>query len=194
MAPEAIRSAERCATHPGIAAVATCASCDRALCLACALPVRGRVLGTECLPDEIADGAPAPAPGHVEPGVGSRLAASGILVSLAASFLPWTRFGTGSGMAGAWGTGRWSLMAGFGAAAGAFTWLIARITAQTARRWACAGLAGCASIVLAGAVLAVLNGPPLTKPAAAPWISMIAAGAAALGGVLGVARSRHPRD
>src|SRR6266545_746437 len=43
------KSGDRCDLHPASPSVAECQSCGRPLCLPCAVPVRGRVLGVECL-------------------------------------------------------------------------------------------------------------------------------------------------
>jgi hypothetical protein len=190
--PEAAKSADRCATHPGVAAVARCTSCGRALCLTCALPVRGRVLGAECLPSDIVTDPVAVEPVSPGPGVGSRIAGIGISVAAAASLLPWTRFGTGSGLAGAWGAGRWSLLSAIAALAGTIAWVMTLALGATAR-WLWWAVAGFGSLAAAGALLAALNGPPLTKPALAPWLVAFAGGLAATGAALSVARTRHPR-
>ena len=46
---------ERCVHHPGRAAVARCSACEEPICLPCAVPVRGRVVGPECLAAELGD-------------------------------------------------------------------------------------------------------------------------------------------
>ena len=45
----------RCANHPGEAGIAACELCGRWLCVACAVPVRGRVIGPECLASVVED-------------------------------------------------------------------------------------------------------------------------------------------
>jgi hypothetical protein len=112
-----------CATHPGRPAVARCGVCDRPLCLACAVPVRGEAIGAECLSAVLGDeGVPAP-PERAHRPPAPFLALLGALVALAGTTLPWTRFGAGSGAFGAWnGTVRWSVVA---AVAAVVTFLVA---------------------------------------------------------------------
>src|SRR2546422_598115 len=45
----------RCANHPAVALVGTCEVCGRPLCIACAVPVRGRLIGPECLSEILED-------------------------------------------------------------------------------------------------------------------------------------------
>ena len=60
------KGTERCATHPSRLTVGTCDVCGRPLCVECAVPVRGRVLGPECLSEVLGDDIPAtPAPASV---------------------------------------------------------------------------------------------------------------------------------
>src|SRR2546423_13270757 len=110
MAPEAPKTGERCSTHPSVPAVTHCADCDRPMCLACAIPVRGGVRGAECLPDDAAPAGEDDSPSE-RSRRGAALAGLGSLAALVTTLFPWTRFGTGSGALGAWGTGRWSLLA-----------------------------------------------------------------------------------
>jgi hypothetical protein len=176
------KGAERCATHPSRVTVGTCDVCGRPLCVECAVPVRGRVLGTECLSEILGNDVPASAP----PRPWRRLRtpadrATGALLGVAAlaSLLPWTRFGTGSGFAGAWAFHvRWSMLAACAAVGGAGIWWAFGRRPTTART--AAVLSGVA--IAAGALLAILNPPPFTKPALAPWIGLATGcGAAAIG-------------
>lgn len=101
-----------CATHPGRPAVARCGVCDRPLCLACAVPVRGEAIGAECLSAVLGDDGVPAAPERAHRPAAPFLALLGALVALAGTALPWTRFGPGSGAFGAWnGTVRWSVVA-----------------------------------------------------------------------------------
>lgn len=182
MAPEAAKTGERCSTHASVAAIAHCADCDRPMCLACAIPVRGRVLGVECLPDDAGPAGEQNAP----PGRSGRaaaLAGLGSLAALATTLFPWTRFGTGSGALGAWGTGRWSLLAALASVACLFAWVIARMRSSAPGRTANLVLTGAAFGVVVGSGLSIMNGPPFTKPAATPWLCL-GAGCLALAGAV----------
>lgn len=164
--------------HPGAQAVAVCEGCGRPLCLACAVPVRGRVLGRECLPADATtpNGAePAPAPRASTP---RNLLGAGFAAALAATALPWTRFGEGARPFGAWAWDpRWSMLAAPAALAGLIVWVIGR--RRGGRTWSVA-LAFLGAAVTAGSLLAILNPPPFTKPALWPWIGLV-------GGVLAMA-------
>jgi hypothetical protein len=92
----------RCANHPAVASVGACDVCRRELCLACAVPVRGQVIGPECLSQVLTDAPPAPnIPVPARPG-GGRLALAGFALVLVASIFPWSRFGDSSRYFGAW--------------------------------------------------------------------------------------------
>src|SRR6476661_9740002 len=52
----------RCSIHSGEDSVAACDVCGRAVCIACAIPVRGSVVGQECLSEVLEDPPPAPDP------------------------------------------------------------------------------------------------------------------------------------
>lgn len=180
----AVKGAERCATHPTRATAATCEVCGRPLCVECAVPVRGRVMGVECLSEvlgeEVAVAAPLPAwrrraiRSRTDAGVGALIATAAL-----ATLLPWTRFGTGSGFGGAWAFDqRWSIVAASAGLAGLVAWLLLGSRPTAARIVAIAS----GSVVAIGSVMAILNPPPFTKPALAPWIALVAgAGAAAVG-------------
>jgi hypothetical protein len=187
MTPEAAKTGERCSTHAGVPAVTHCADCHRPMCLVCAIPVRGRVLGVECLPDDA-----GPAGEDAAPPERSRRAAAlaglGSLAALATTAFPWTRFGTGSGAFGAWGTGRWSLLAAVASVAGLLAWAVARMRSGAPERAAGLVLAVTALGVVAGAGLAIVNGPPFTKPAATPWLCLAAGCLALAGGVAAAVR------
>ena len=54
----ATKVADRCATHPGRPMAASCERCGRALCIGCAVPVRGVAYGPECLGEILGEDAP----------------------------------------------------------------------------------------------------------------------------------------
>ena len=95
-----VKGAERCATHPTRATAATCEVCGRPLCVECAVPVRGRVMGVECLSEVLGEevAVAAPLPTWRRRGIRSRTDAgigAFIAVTALVTLLPWTKFGTG---------------------------------------------------------------------------------------------------
>ncbi len=178
-----VKTTERCANHPSRATVGTCDVCGRPLCVECAVPVLGRVLGTECLPEVLGDEGSAEAPGPwrrrtVRPTV-DRIAGSFLVVATLTSLLPWTRFSTGSGFAGAWAfDARWSMDVVIASVVTLGLWFALGRRPNAARLVAIFG--GVA--IAAGALLAILNPPPFTKPALAPWIALMSGLAAAVAG------------
>jgi hypothetical protein len=188
----ATRVADRCATHPGRPTAAMCERCGRALCLVCAVPVRGVAYGPECLDEVLGPDAslvetpkPTRAPAELAAGVA-------IVVALLATFAPWTRFGTGSGwLHGAWSPDvRWSMVAAVSAVAAVVTWVIARPGHDGAARRVC--MVACVGVAV-GSVLAILNPPPFTKPALAPWVAL-AASVSALAALATASRARLPAE
>ena len=173
------KGVERCANHPSRLTVGTCELCGRPLCIECAVPVRGRVLGTECLSEVLGDDTPAsvaPRTWRRNRSPIDRITAAFLAVAVIVTLLPWTRFSTGSGFAGAWATDtRWSMLAACAAVLTLGAWLGLERRATIARAVAIAGSA----VIAAGSLLAALNPPPFTKPALAPWIAL-AAGLCAL--------------
>jgi len=183
-----------CATHPGRPAVARCGVCDRPLCLACAVPVRGEAIGAECLSAVLGDeGVPAP-PERAHPPAAPFLALLGSLVAVVGTALPWTRFGPGSGALGAWsGTVRWSLVA---AVAAVVTFVVALALAvlylRRVVRWGwfvllvvVAGATGVAAVLHAAAAARTVT----TRPWIGGWatlsgatVSILAAAAEAASG------------
>ena len=99
----------RCSIHSGEDSVAVCDVCGRALCIACAIPVRGSVVGQECLSEVLEDPPPAPDPPGPPPRARA-IALGGFLLVVGSSILPWARYGDASGTLGAW-TLHWSLVA-----------------------------------------------------------------------------------
>ena len=167
------RSAERCDQHPARSAVATCEGCGRPLCLSCAVPVRGTVLGVECLPEPRGDDAtPAAPPAGRSP---LRLVAGGaLLLALATTVLPWSRFGVGSGAFGAWGQPfRWASLVAGAALFGCLVWGVRRVALPSAR-WMDAVIAGLGGLVGAGAILSIWHPPAFTRAWIGPWIALVA--------------------
>jgi hypothetical protein len=161
--------------------VARCDSCGRPLCLTCATPVRGRVLGTECLsvalgPDAVPEEA-IRVKGATSPFGALTGAAFGLAVL--ATILPWSRFGMGSEVFGAWGrTIRWSILSGSAAAVGLALWLVLRTLRPGPKPWMRVALGLLGGVAAGDALLAILHPPPFTRAWVGAWVAM-AAGALA---------------
>jgi hypothetical protein len=190
----ATKVADRCATHPGRPKAAACERCGRPLCIVCAVPVRGVAYGPECLGDVLGDDVPPVETPRPTRSPADRAAGVAILVALVATLAPWTRFGTGSGwLHGAWSVdARWSMLAAISALVGAVAWWRMRPGREAlARR---VGLVACVGVAV-GSLLAILNPPPFTKPALAPWIALATGVVAFVALVTGSrARRRSPAD
>jgi hypothetical protein len=142
------------------------------MCLACATPVRGRVLGVECLADAIGPGlAPAAAPTEEPARLTWIVIGTAFLVAMVATLLPWTRFGEGSGLFGAWGrTAEWSLVAAIGASLGLAGWLVlSRARGLPSITWLIIEASFGAAVAL-GSIVAAIRPPPFTRPWLGPWI------------------------
>ncbi len=183
------RIGERCSLHPASPAVARCDGCGRQLCLSCAVPVRGRVLGSECLAEAL--GTPLPALDEDAVGSGRAMRTTvglAFAVATLVTVLPWSRFGEGSSMFGAWGLSpRWSVLAAVAAVAGFVLWFVTRRRPEWPATEAVLAVLG--ALVALGAMLAILRPPYATRLAVAPWIA-VAAGLTALAASLFARRSR----
>jgi hypothetical protein len=176
MPTETTKGTERCETHPGSPSVARCARCGRTLCIACAVPVRGAVLGPECLPPDVAaEALQEPARRAPMPRWWAVTGAA-LIVLVGTTVLPWTRFGLASGWFGAWGLPpRWSLLAAIAGALALTIWVSRRYPGRAA-----SGVVVLLSVAAgAGAELAILNPPPFTKATLAPWVAVASAAIAA---------------
>jgi hypothetical protein len=172
--------AGRCANHPGVARVGVCDACGRPLCLSCATPVRGRLIGPECLPTVLEVPLPARAIPAPIPHAGDRVALTGFVAVVVLSAFPWSR-GLVSGPFSAWAR-HWSLVACALALAGAVVSLLAwrrprRPVLETAAE------AGLAIAVGAAAILHADFPPSLSEPTSMPLLATVAAGVA-LGGAI----------
>jgi hypothetical protein len=159
------------------------------MCLACAVPVRGRVLGSECLAAELGPDAPAPKLPERDPTANAhRVVRAAFGVAVVATLVPWSRFGAGSAPFGAWTAApRWATLAAAAAVIG--------LVLSLAGRWwgVAAGIRDLATAVAGGLVaiasaLAIARPPAFTSPWLGPWMA-IAAGAIAMTASL-VARNR----
>lgn len=181
---ERLRGAERCSLHVGAPAVATCDGCGRALCLACAIPVRGRTLGAECLVSALGEDAPVP-PVEGRPGaVPRRVAAVAFGIAVMATLLPWSRFGQGGQPVGAWGSApSWSLLAALAAIVGLGVCILARVRPGLLRAWDITAAAA-GAFVVAGATLAMLRPPAFTSPWLGPWVALTAGAVATFASIV----------
>lgn len=170
----------RCAHHPGVAAVGSCAVCGRSLCMVCAVPVRGALIGQECLSTILDPSSlPPPAPASSR---ANWLATSGFGLVVALTVLPWSRFGEGSRILGAWATS-WALLSAAAGLAGLAFALLARYRRVDARVEA-AVYAGLALAVAGGGLLHVFHPPLLSEASAAPLAALLGAALALLGAVV----------
>jgi hypothetical protein len=163
----------RCANHPTVPRVGRCSVCGLPLCLRCATPVRGSVVGPECLTTVLVDAPEPELPEPPAPPSGDGLAAIGFAAGLLLSVLPWTRFGESSGPFGAWAP-HWSLVA----AGAALVGLV--LTIAFRRRHRGSRLEGLAYLVLAvamgtSAYLHHRRPPPLSESTIVPWFVIVSA-------------------
>jgi hypothetical protein len=169
----------RCVNHPGVPAAGSCQVCGRSLCVACAVPVRGDVIGPECLTSVLEEvpppaSVPAPLPPH-----GDWLTRAGFGLVVILSVFPWSRFGEGSRFLGAW-TLHWSLLAALAGAAGLGVAFLVRRRPLDARV-EIAAIALLATLVAVGALLHHFHPPLLSVPSASPLLAVAGAGLALLG-------------
>ena len=104
----------------------------------------------------------------------------GLIAAVAASILPWTRFGISSGLFGAWGIVqlRWSTLAAASAALGLTLWIAMRLTRRIEGR-ALIGLFVLSLASIAGTILHCYNPPPFTHAWLGPWVAIPSAALAA---------------
>jgi hypothetical protein len=169
-------SHERCAHHAGRAAVASCDACGEPVCIGCAVPVRGHVLGPGCVAEELGD------PALVAPPEPERrwswVAVAGALIAVVGTIAPWTRTGAGDRLLGAWvPTPRWSLLAAV--ASVALVSVVARLGDRPVARPISVALG---SVALVASVLAIAFPPTFQAASWGPWITGIGA-AVAVGGI-----------
>jgi hypothetical protein len=183
----------RCAHHPGVAAVGRCEVCGRSLCVACAVPVRGTMIGPECLAT-VLERVPPPVRAPAPVSRGDWLAGVGFGLVLAFTLLPWSKVGEGSRVFGGWAS-NWSLLAAAAGLGGLVFALLLRYRPLDPRIVA-AAYAVLAALVVAGAMLHIWRPPLLSEASAAPLLAVAGAtlsltGAAVKGRALGAAPRLH---
>jgi hypothetical protein len=162
-----------------VAAVGTCEICGRAVCIACAVPIRGTIVGPECLAavlESPPDSLRVPPP--ISP-VGDLLARAGFGLVVALSLLPWSRFGEGSRILGAWAM-NWSLLAAVGAVGGLGLASFPRFRPVDPRLTSSAYAILALSVAL-GALLHLFRPPLLSEASASPVLALVGAALALLG-------------
>jgi len=138
------------------------------------VPVRGEVLGPECLAEVIGRDTSAPHAVPTRPrAVSFDVVGIMFLATVAATVLPWTRFGVASGLFGAWGLvqARWSTLAAGAAVRGLILWIRLRVSRRIESRGLIA-LFVLALASIAGAVLHCYNPPPFTHAWIGPWAAI----------------------
>jgi hypothetical protein len=170
--------AGRCANHPAVARVGVCDVCGRSLCLSCATPVRGRLIGPECLATVLEVPPPVrPIPAPI-PHAGDRIAAAGFAAVVILSGFSWSN-GLESGPFSAW-TWHWSLIASGLALAG----LAVSVVAWLRSRRPVPETAAEASLAVMVGVACLLHAefpPSLSEPSAVPLLALLAAAVALVG-------------
>ena len=174
---------ERCAHHPGRPAIARCDRCEEAVCLSCAIPVRGRVLGPGCVAAELGD--PELTPSRETERGAWWVAVAGALVALAGTVAPWTRTGAGDRIMGAWVPDvRWSMVAAIAS------------VALLVVAWRGIGDRARPAVVALGLAVSIASSlaiafPPTFQVASwGPWVSAVGGAVAALAAWL-LARGRR---
>src|SRR2546421_2881649 len=171
----------RCSVHPGEDSVAVCDVCGRPLCIGCAIPVRGSVVGQECLGEVLEDPPPAPAPPGPPPRARA-VAMGGFLLVVGSSILPWARYGDASGTLEAW-TLHWSMLALVAGLAGALL-MIFRRRLPWGQKVHSTILVALALAAVVGVALHGLHPPPLSERAPLGWGLALFGSCAALLGAL----------
>ncbi len=168
--------------------MARCDSCGRQLCIRCAVPVRGKVLGHECLPAEFLVGAKVPPTMSARGRPVAPFAGVGFALLVFSTALPWSRYNVGSGPFGAWGlTLRWSLVTAVAAAVGIGLWAWSAVRARRTPRWTLI-FVGLAAAV--GAALDIVLPPAFSTPWIGPWVALVAAAIAIAGSLRKPRRAR----
>jgi hypothetical protein len=183
----ASKTAERCHAHPGAAAVARCAHCERPVCIACAVPVRGAVVGAECLSAELGSPWTPAAPGGR---LALSLSGAAMMIALVATLCPWTRLGRWLA-AWAWPIADdvpWAMLAATGSLAGCLLWLVARRRERV--QGIAIALAAAGLVVGLGSSLSIANPPAFTHAWFGPYVALPAGLGAALAAAVAARRAR----
>ncbi len=194
------RTAGRCSLHPGRASVGSCDGCGRLLCLSCAVPVRGVLVGAECLAAVLGPDVPETVPGRTpHPGGGAFLMTGlGMAGAFVATALPWTNAVTSSHVRGTFGSweispASWALLSAVAATVGLALWVAGRLRPALMRTLVLAVIGALGTLVAVGAVMFLVNPPFATHPWLGPWVAIGAAAVALAGCLLTGRRVRSRR-
>jgi len=152
--------------------------------------VRGETFGAECLTRVLGtDDISAPeSPPRAPDAVSRTVARVAFGLAVAATVLPWSRFGPGSAPFGAWSrSARWSLIAALAAIAGLALVLAQRRARLRTPSWD-AVVTALGTAVATASLLAVLFPPAFSRPWLGPWAA-VASGAVAAGASFAASRT-----
>jgi hypothetical protein len=139
------------------------------MCLWCAVPIRGVAYGNECLRLVLGDDRPVEE--EAPPARATLRVVAGFALAVVATLLPWTAFGEGDSMFGAWGLSpRWATLAAVGSALGLLVAFAGRRRAHPDPRWDVAEIVLAAAVV-AGSILEWFRPPFPSRPSLVPWIA-----------------------
>jgi hypothetical protein len=186
----------RCANHAAMQAVGACDVCGKAICVSCAIPVRGRLVCHDCLGTVLEDvPATSAPPGRLPlPGGSDALAGAGFGLVVLLSVFPWTRFGDRSGFFEAW-LPHWSLIAVAAAIVG-LVFAVRAFRRPLDPRVVTIVYVGVALIVGAASILHRRHPPgaPLATAGTASRLALLGAAIALVGGLAkGASMLRSPR-
>ena len=149
------------------------------------------MLGPECLEAAIGPDPSLPEVPERDPSQRARVATTvAFAAAVISTALPWSRFGAGSDVFGAWSdTPTWSMVAAVAASLGLAISLAGSFTRRAPPvRDVLATLAGL--VVAAACVLALVRPRPFTSPWLGPWVALGAGLVATIAAVVTLARSR----
>jgi hypothetical protein len=167
-------------------AVGTCNVCGKAICVSCAIPVRGRLVCHDCLGTVLEDAPVTLVPPARMPvlGPGDVLAIVGFGLVVALSILPWTHFGDSSGFLEAW-LPHWSLVAVGGSAVG-LAFAVQALRRRVDPRMMAGVYAALASMVGIASILHRRHPPgaPFASAGGVSRLALIGAAVALVGGLV----------
>ena len=176
----------RCANHAAMPSVGTCDVCGKAICVSCAIPVRGRLVCHDCLGNVLEDVPDAPVPPKrlPPPGRVDALAAGGFGLVVVLSIFPWTRFGDSAGFFEAW-LPHWSLVA-VGVAAIGLVVAVRSLRGQLGPRLAAGLYVGLGLVMGIATALHRRHPPgsPLASAGTASRLALLGAAIALIGGLV----------
>lgn len=149
------------------------------------------MLGPECLEAAIGPDPSLPDVPERDPAQRARVATTvAFAAAVLSTALPWSRFGAGSDVLGAWSdTPAWSMVAAVAASLGLVISLVGSFTRRAQPlRDVLATLAGLA--IAAACVLALVRPRPFTSPWLGPWVALGAGLAATIAAIGARIRSR----